>query len=368
MIRATDHVRKGSRVVHVVPALFGEDDETVGGAERYALELARHMANVAPTRLVAFGKRDRRMTIDNLQVRVIGGAWHVRGNRFNPFSMKLLGELARGDVVHCHQRCVVASSVSAIFGMLTRKPVFVSDLGGGGWDVSTYLSTDRWYEGHLHISQYSRELHRQDQFDRAHVIWGGVDELRFSPPEAEDRDGSVVFVGRLLPHKGIDYLVEAMPDDVPLKVIGRPRDPEYLKRLHALASGKRVTFLHDAKDDAIVDAYRRAMCVVLPSVYRTCYGHEGTAPELLGQTLLEGMACGAPAICTRVASMPEVLEDGVSGFVVEPNDPAALRERIVWLREHPEAASEMGRHARARVMERFTWPRVVERCLEIYSR
>jgi glycosyltransferase involved in cell wall biosynthesis len=106
---------------------------------------------------------------------------------------------------------------------------------------------------------------------------------------------------------------------------------------------------------------------VLPSVYRTIHGDETSVPELLGQTLLEGMACGLPAICTAVASLPEVVEDGVSGFVVPPNDPAALGERLCWLRDHPEAAAAMGVAARRRVLERFTWPMVVRRCLAVYA-
>jgi glycosyltransferase involved in cell wall biosynthesis len=79
------------------------------------------------------------------------------------------------------------------------------------------------------------------------------------------------------------------------------------------------------------------------------------------------MACGAPAVCTDVASMPEVVEDGVTGFVVPPNDPRALRQKLVWLRDNPERRREMGEAARRRVLERFTWPSVVRNCLEIYS-
>jgi D-inositol-3-phosphate glycosyltransferase len=79
------------------------------------------------------------------------------------------------------------------------------------------------------------------------------------------------------------------------------------------------------------------------------------------------MACGCPAICTRVASLPEIVEDGVSGFIVPPNDPQALGDRIGWLREHPIEAAAMGVAARQRVIEKFTWPRVVRRCLEIYA-
>jgi glycosyltransferase involved in cell wall biosynthesis len=89
-------------------------------------------------------------------------------------------------------------------------------------------------------------------------------------------------------------------------------------------------------------------------------------PELLGQTLLEGMSCGAPAVCTDVASMPEVVSDGESGFIVPPNDPPALRAKLCWLRDHPGEARMMGTAARRRVDDRFTWSAVVERCFEIY--
>jgi glycosyltransferase involved in cell wall biosynthesis len=133
-----------------------------------------------------------------------------------------------------------------------------------------------------------------------------------------------------------------------------------------MAEGKPVVFHHECSDDALVEAYRSALCVVLPSVYRTMYGDESKVPELLGQTLLEGMACGTPAICTNVASMPEVVEDGVTGFIVPPNDPAALREKLTWLWEHPEQARAMGERSRARVLQFFTWPAVVRRCLQIY--
>jgi glycosyltransferase involved in cell wall biosynthesis len=245
--------------------------------------------------------------------------------------------------------------------------VFVTELGGGGWDISSYLSTDGWYSGHLHISAYSREVYGHANRASAHVILGGVDTDKFSPDPSVARDGGVLFVGRLLPHKGVDDLVRAMPTDLPLEVVGQPYDARFLERLHGLAEGKRVTFHHGWRDDQLIDAYRRARCVVLPSVYRTCDGFETRVPELLGQTLLEGMACGAPAICTRVASMPEIVEDGVSGFVVPPNDPAALRERLVWLVDHPAAAACMGATARQSVLDRFTWPAVVSRCLAIYS-
>ena len=128
-----------------------------------------------------------------------------------------------------------------------------------------------------------------------------------------------------------------------------------------------MTFLHDCDDESLVGEYRRALCLVLPSVYRSADGTETNVPELLGQTLLEGMACGTPVICTRVASMPEIVEDGVTGFVVPPHDPVALGGRLQWLAEHPQEAAAMGAAGRRRVLERFQWAQVVRRCLEAYA-
>jgi glycosyltransferase involved in cell wall biosynthesis len=141
-----------------------------------------------------------------------------------------------------------------------------------------------------------------------------------------------------------------------------------VESLKTQAAGKAIVFHHGLGDAALVNMYRRALCLVLPSVYRTADGQYTDVPELLGQTLLEAMACATPVICTRVASMPEIVEEGVSGFVVEPGDTSMLRERLSWLAEHPSEAAAMGAAGRKTVLDRFQWPRVVERCLEAYAR
>ncbi len=352
-------------VTHIIPAPFGGRGIT-GGAERYAYELARNMAALVPTKLVTFGPDDIQERREGLDIHVIGRPWYVRGQRSNPFSPRLFGALRDATVVHCHQQHVLASSMAALYARSTGRRVFVTDLGGGGWDISAYWSTDTWYHGHLHISEYSRRVFGHDHYARAHVILGGVDTEQFSPDPRGRPGNTVVFVGRLLPHKGVNYLIQGLPDGLALEVIGHPGDDRFLAELRSLAAGKRVTFQHDFDDAALVQAYRRAMCVVLPSVYRTMHGYQTRVPELLGQTLLEGMACGIPAICTEVASMPEVVDHGRTGFVVPPNDPQALGEKLGWLRDHPEEARRMGAAGRQRVLELFTWPEVAERCLAIY--
>jgi glycosyltransferase involved in cell wall biosynthesis len=261
---------------------------------------------------------------------------------------------------------VLASSLAAMFCRLTRRRIFVTELGGGGWDLSAYINTDRWYDGHLHISAYSRSIYGHEHSTSARVILGGIDTDKFSPAQVR-RQLKLVYCGRLLPHKGIDILIEALPLSVELDVIGRVVEPDYLAHLNHLARGKRVNFHHDWDDLKLVAAYREAACVILPSVYKTMYGEETVVPELLGQTLLEGMACSSPVIATNVAALPEVVVDGETGFVVPPNDPVGLRERIFWLLDHPGESDLMGAAGRRRVLAYFTWPSVVQRCFAAYA-
>jgi glycosyltransferase involved in cell wall biosynthesis len=157
-----------------------------------------------------------------------------------------------------------------------------------------------------------------------------------------------------------------VPPDLPLTIVAPHPEPQVHCELRALAESKCVRFAYGLSDDALVREYRRASSIVLPSVYRSAAG-ETKVPELLGQTLLEGMACETPAVCTNVASMPEVVEHGVSGFVVPANDPRALGARLAWLHRHRAEGDAMGRAGRQRVLARFTWPLVVERCLEAYT-
>jgi glycosyltransferase involved in cell wall biosynthesis len=356
-----------THVLHTVPALFTDGDGVIGGAERYVFELARHMADVVPTSLVTFGARDRAEQAGPLRIRVIGDPWHIRHQPSNPFALRLLDEVRHATIIHCHQQHIVASSVSALAGRLLGHRVFCTDLGGGGFDLSAFVSTDRLFTGHLHISGYSRRVFGHEGKTWAHVIWGGVDTAKFSPPHQPVPRTSVLFVGRILPHKGVDTLIRALPHDVRARIVGPAPDARYLADLHRLARDRMVTFHHDFDDAALVGAYREALCVVLPSVYDDMYGQHTDVPELLGQTLLEGMAAGAPGICTDVASLPEIVKHGRTGYVVPPNDPTSLAAAIAKLAASPQQVSEMGAAATADITARFTWPAVVEHCLRLYG-
>ena len=358
-----------AEVMHIVPALFGYEG-VYGGAERYALELARAMAERVPTTLIAYGAVPMSRREGPLQIEVLRNWIPYRRFRFDPFSPSLALRLSRAKFVHYHQTHTLMAGITALIGKAAGRPVFTTHLGGGGFGFHRVCDTTNWFAGHLHISRFSMKAFGHADLPCARVIGGGVDFRIFHPGERPPTRDFILFAGRLLPHKGIDYLIQAMPPEVPLVIAGRPwpHSLGFYRRLIQLAEGKRITFLEQCSDADLVELYRNARCIVLPSVYRTSTGEEYAIPELLGQTLLEGMACRTPGIATDVGAMPEVVEHGVSGFVVPPNDTDALRSAILTLWHDATLTERMGEAALQRTQEQFDWSRVVDRCLDAYYR
>ncbi len=353
------------RVAVVYPIPFGEDG-IFGGGERYALELARSLSRRVPTRLLTFGDRPRRWWEGDLEIRIDKPFLYPRGERMNPLALGFLAGLHDVDVIHCVSWNTLVTDFSVLLARILDKKVFVTDVGGGGsLTLVGRLPLARWVDGFLLLAPQGIP-----QFDavreKVSIIYAGIDVLRYCPAPEVPRRG-VLFVGRLLPHKGIDYLVQAVDPGVPLRIIGRPYHEEYLRLLHRLAEGKEVTFVTDASDDEILHAYRSAEVAVLSSVYTNVYGETTALPELLGFTGMEAMACGTPLLGSDVGGIPEVVVDGVTGFLVPPNDPEALRARIRLLLGDPALAARLGAAARQRIVEKFTWEAVTERCLASYA-
>ena len=358
------------KVLHISPTWFG-DGSVVGGAERYALELARACAAVTPTTLLSFAARPSTHHDEALRVRLIGQLpFRHAPLAGNPLHPALYAEIRRADVVHCHQVDTFATNAAVLAGAMLGKRVFVSDLGGGHmYAPSLKLPVLSRAQGLLLLSAYSKALWDQAPAwrrpARIDVIYGGVDLARFRPGAAHV-ENQVLFVGRVMRHKGVEHAIAAVRPPMRLIVAGRPYDPEYGAMLRA-AAGQGVEFRERVADDELPMLYGQSVATVVPSVYRAWGGGETPVPELLGLVALESMACGTPPIVTAVASLPELVEDGVTGFVVPPNDPRAIAEAIDVLVRDPARRAEMGRRGRASVDARFTWAATAARCLGAYE-
>jgi glycosyltransferase involved in cell wall biosynthesis len=349
------------RVCHVSPTYFAPDS-VLGGGERFAEELARTMSSRAEVKLVSFGRRAARERQSPTYERVILKNWSPW--KLVPFSPWLRRELRGADVIHCHQYFMFPTFLSAWLGSRQGSRVFVSDLGGGAWTPGFHIDQSRWITAHLPISRYAASS-MPGRPGPYRVIYCGVDVARYPARAAPGHDGSAVFLGRLLPHKGIHFLIAGLPAGMTLHIIGSALDSAYLERLRQLAAGKEVHFHLELADAEVIAILQRAMTLVHPTPVDA--GGSAREYELFGLAPVEAMACGCPVIASRVASLPEIVEHERQGLLVPPNDSAAIGAAIRRLAGDPALWARLASAARRRVEERFTWDRVVERCLASYS-
>lgn len=357
------------RVIHVSPTPFGTAG-LLGGGERYPLELARALARHVACELISFGSNPSDVREPGgLRRRTLRPLTFLLGHPAHALAPTLPSALAGADVVHTHHMRSTPSRVAVVAARARGQRTVVTDHGltGGSWGGLLPRLFDRF----LTVSAYSaRELGAPPA--RTRVIYGGADPRRYFPDRDAGRQG-VLFVGRITPHKGIDRLIAALPPGAELRIAGseghdpRPPERDYPHLLRRRAAGRAVTFLGAVSDDALPALYRQAAVLALPSVHVTCYGRHIRISELLGLVLLEAMMSGTPVVCSRLGGPPEVVQHGVTGFLVEPGDEAELRTRLDELLRDPPLARRLGRNARELALERYTWEACAARCLDTYT-
>ena len=333
-----------------------------GGGERYVEELARALAGSCEVRLISYGPRALRERPQPTLERVILKSW--TSAPLTPYAPGLRRLLRDHDVIHAFQYYSLPTFLAARAGKRQGSRVFVTDLGGGGWTPAYQIDQSRWIDAHLPLSEYaaSKLPGRPRPY---HVIYGGVDLELFRMRERSEHDGSLVFLGRILPHKGIHFLIDAAPPDRAVHVIGPAADAGYLADLSRRAQGKRVTFHHGLSDAEVVGFLQRAMALVHPTPVDE-RGDAG-AHELFGLALVEAMACGCPVIASNAASLPEIVQHGVTGFLLPPPDALAIAAAVGELAASRETWVRFSRESRDRVQTRFTWSEVAKRCSAAYG-
>lgn len=351
------------RVLHLSPTWFG-DESVRGGGERYPLELAIALRRRTPTRLVSFGDQPGTRCVDGFEIEVHRTWRRLRGRRYDAIGPGFLGALAWANVVHCHQARSGLTALAALLGRPLGKRIFVTDHGGGGVNWVRRLRIGRWIDGQLAQSEFAAAT-LPYVGRRTEVIYAGVDTSKYAPG-TEKSPGSVVFVGRLLPHKGIETAIRGLPSGSSLNVFGRPYDTDYLQFIRSEAESRHVRIHIGASDAEVIAAMQSACAFVMPSVFADYRGRHHPLPELVGLAPLEAMACGTAAVVSDVAGMPEIIPP-VGGAIVPPSDPDALRRALTPLTASVRHARAQGKAARKHVVRHFTWSAVADQCLVAYT-
>jgi phosphatidylinositol alpha-1,6-mannosyltransferase len=213
--------------------------------------------------------------------------------------------------------------------------------------------------------------------EKIEVLHPGCDSTFFHPRQPDNwlrerllgkgRGGPVILtVGNLVERKGHDVVIKSIPrllrelDDVTYLIVGDGPFRDQLQRLSVdLGVDRHVVFAGQVPRGLLPDIYALSNLFVMLSRHRV---DEGDV-EGFGLVFLEAGACGKPVIGGRSGGIPDAIEDGTTGFVVNPHDVDAIADRIRWLIVNPSAASQMGNHARQRVLEQFSWELVGEKVI-----
>ncbi len=208
----------------------------------------------------------------------------------------------------------------------------------------------------LCVSEFMREEALKAGFppDRLIVHYMGIDVRQFTPKPVSG-PARLVHVARLVEKKGTRYLLEAFAKvsgkypELTLDVIGEGPLRASLEQLSASLGIDRAVRFHGARPSAVVrDTLSGALALVLPSVKAANGDSEG-----LGLVLLEAAATAVPAIGTRHGGIPEVVDDGNTGLLVDERDAGGLADAIDALMQDRALRDRLGDQARARAVSDF---------------
>jgi glycosyltransferase involved in cell wall biosynthesis len=203
-------------------------------------------------------------------------------------------------------------------------------------------------------------------------IYHGLDvsQFHFRPPANVDSSEPLILsVARLIEKKGLGDLIVAADilrrrgRDFRVEIIGSGPQREVLRaQAKHLGLADRVKLSGAQAHDVVCLAYQRASVFVLPCVIASNGDRDG-----IPNVLLEAMASGVPVVSTPVSGIPELIESGLDGLLVPPNDPEALAEAIDKLLASQELRESLARAARAKIESSFSLDASAERLLALFS-
>ncbi|NJR47787.1 MAG: glycosyltransferase family 4 protein [Hyellaceae cyanobacterium CSU_1_1] len=225
------------------------------------------------------------------------------------------------------------------------------------------------------------------------TINNGVDANHFVPdpqyrPQQPKTAPKLLFVGRISPEKGLHDLIDAfikITEEYPQAIltIAGPHlvivrellcdiqpEPEvqalkdfysidYLEHIKSKIPAhltSQVIFTGSLRQPELLPYYQQADIVINPSL-----------SEAFGMSLVEAMATETPVIATKIGGMPEIVDDQVTGLLVEPANPQELADAAVQLISNPERARKMGTAGRKKVKQHYTWAKIAESLVNTYA-
>lgn len=362
----------------------------IGGVERHAYILAHELAKRGHD-VTVFSARSPKHTqlseIEDISIRRVPKEISLY-NSYLPLSLLRYFDPSEYDLIHAHTPVPAIADIVALKNIATHTPFILtyhneitkSGIFGGivsliyNMTLGSLLvkNSDMIITTTRSYADSSKLL--KPFLSKVRVIPNGVDCDRFKPGldpifvrekyNINPFDKIILFVGHLDHYKGCEYLVCALPliaekiEHVRLLIVGSGPQNNILRQIAAnLHIEDKVTFAGYVEDDELPYIYASADVFVLPSV---------SSYEGFGIVQLEALSSGKPVVTTMLPGVRDVDSQGIASLHVQPKDPVALSGAIITLLKNTERSREMGRKGRNLVLERYSWPKVIEEIEKLY--
>lgn len=368
MKHATDILK----IAHLTPTFFAKNS-VIGGGERYVFNICNALERASKIcgqpilqTVISIGDSEQKLQIGPARVRILKNSSPFHTN-MEGMSNCLWAELDGIDIVHVHQSLTWFGAFAVAVASSMQIPIVSTDLGGGSNELMIEGKGLELCDGVLSISKYAKSLIASNYSGPHEVVIGPVDtDLFCLPARHTPRDRLLgLCVSRILPHKGIDRIIQSLPTDMRLVVVGQAYDNRYFELLQNLAHGKDVQFIHDADDAKLIELYHSAGLFLQGSTHKDVFGNIIQKPELMGLTTLEAMACGLPAIVSDAGSLPELVQDPRFGMVFSNESELSSLLQKYTDGEWPD--KNCSRLAREHVVNNFSFPSVGQSILRFYQ-
>ena len=266
------------------------------------------------------------------------------------------------DIVHAHNlpsalpmKNANGKKVLTLHGIYSEQVDLLHGKTTGKLSSSYEKDALTWADAITVISKEAQEYYTKLGFN-VYLVPNAIDIA--SLPKSEERlyEKQVIFAGRLSKEKGILDVLEMsskLPQDIHLLILGS--GPEENKVLEATKLRSNIHFLGYTPRERTISLIRGSDMLIQPSLV-----------EAISSTLLEAMSCKTPIIATNVGGNKELLENNISGVIIEPNSPQQILDGIVDLFSNKEKATKLKEEA-FRHVQKYDWSHVGKLYLDIYE-
>jgi glycosyltransferase involved in cell wall biosynthesis len=300
---------------------------------------------------------------------------NIYGNSIMPsMFIEMIKERKKYDVIHAHSQLFLSTNLCALVKKIGSSPLVITNHGLESqnvpdWVNNTYNPTiARWTlnsaDRVLCYTENDKEKLERIGIkpEKIVIVHNGIDTGVFKPSdEMHVRNNRILWIGRFVRGKGVQYLIEAMAilvkdrPELKLLLIGSGPYKEVIdKMIIDLNLEKNVEIKGSIPNNELPCIYQSSDVFILPSLF-----------EGLPRTVLEAMSCGTPIVCTRLPQLIDIV-DGCA-YMVSVKDPEAIADGIVKILSDESTSQKFAACGRKRVIDDYSWEDTVKKTINVYK-